>query len=194
MNVRFASRMPVRAIALALLSLLGACASPPPAPRVAPPQVVVCAPPPAPAAVPAPVPGPVDALLAYQQSLRPLSRVDLQKESATVDLQPLSAPVMLKKAMLLAALRGPGDLARAQQLADNVVRATADDAVSVRALAQLLAATYAELRRQSEQTDKLTQQVQTQQRRIEQLDTMLEGLKAIERKLARPGGAAAGGK
>lgn len=194
MNVRFASRMPARAVALALLSLIGACASPPPAPRVAPPQVLVCAPPPAPAAVPAPVPGPVDALLAYQQSLRSLSRADLQKELATVDLQSLSAPVMLKKAMLLAAVRGPGDLARAQQLADNVVRATTDDAVTVRPLAQLLAATYADVRRQSEQNDKLTQQVQTQQRRIEQLDNMLEGLKAIERKLARPGGAAAGGK
>ena len=136
-------------------------------------------------------PSVTDVLLNYQQSLLMMKREDLQKEVAALADPPAFPRAMLQKAMALALLRGPGDLARAQQLVEQVLRSNDNEARAARPLAQLLAANYADLRRQTEQSERLAQQAREQQRRIDQLDHMLEGLKAIERNLAlRPGAAA----
>lgn len=181
------------AFAMATLSaaLLTACVTPPPAQPVTPvtpgPQTIAQ---PAPTIVqPLPqAPSLADVLLVYQQSLLQMKREDLQREAANLAEQGTSSRAMLQRAMVLATLRGPGDLARAQQLAEQAARSIDNDARSLRPLAQLLASSYGDLRRQTEQAERLSQQAREQQRRIDQLDHMIEGLKAIERNLAtRPG-------
>lgn len=105
-------------------------------------------------------------------------------------MQPPSPRLALQKAMTLALIRGNGDFARAQLYAESVAYSIESDTQPLKPLAKLLAANYAELRRMAEQVEKLNQQAKENQRRIEQLNDMLEGLKAIERTLpARPSGA-----
>ncbi|MNN60842.1 hypothetical protein D3C81_1760490 [compost metagenome] len=86
--------------------------------------------------------------------------------------------------MLQAALRGPGDLARAQASLEPLATATGKDAQLLAPLAQLLGSQYAELRRQEESIDKLNTQLRDAQRRIDQLNEKLEALKNIERSLS----------
>lgn len=134
----------------------------------------------------------IDALLAYQQGLRELAPAELAKELAALHAQPRSAQFALKKSMLLTLNHGNGDLAQAQTLVDGVVKSTEPDALIVKPLARLLATNYAEMRRLSDQADKLAQQAKDSQRRIDQLNETLEALKVIERTLpARPSGAPA---
>ena len=184
-------------LTLVLPLLLSGCAatraSAPPAAQTGSQPVVEVVPAivqPAPAA-----PSLTDALLHYQQSLLQMKRDELQREAAATPDQPASPRSLLRRAMALATLRGPGDLARAQQLAEQALRSSDIEAGFVRPLAQLLANSYADLRRQTDQAERLAQQTREQQRRIDQLDHMLEGLKAIERNLAtRPGAAASTGQ
>ena len=137
-------------------------------------------------------PGEIDALLAYHQWLRELTPAELAKEQAALHAQPKIAQFALKKSMLLALNRNNDDLARAQALIDGVVKSPEPDALSVKPLARILAAHYADLRRLGDQVDKANQQARDSQRRTEQLNEKLEALKAIERKLpARPNGAPA---
>jgi hypothetical protein len=134
----------------------------------------------------------IDALLAYHQWLRELTPAELAKELAALHAQPKSAQVSLKKSMLLTLSHNDVDLARAQTLVEGVVKSTEPDALVVKPLAQILATNYAEMRRLSDQADRLNQQTKESQRRIEQLNETLEALKAIERTLpARPNGAPA---
>ena len=134
----------------------------------------------------------MDALLAYQQGLRDLAPAEQTRELATLQTQPKSAQIALKKAMLLALSHNNGDLAQAQTLLDGVIKSTEPDALVLKPLARLLATNYAEMRRLGEQADKLAQQVKDSQRRIDQLNETLEALKVIERTLpARPSGAPA---
>ena len=173
--------------------LLAACSTAPwsgPAPEPAEQQTPADVSQPAPSA-PAASAG-MDALLAYQQGLRDLAPAEQAKELATLQTQPKSAQLALKKAMLLALGHNNGDLAQAQTLLDGVVKSTEPEALILKPLARLLASHYAEMRRLGEQTDKLAQQVKDSQRRIDQLNETLEALKVIERTLpARPSGAPA---
>lgn len=135
--------------------------------------------------------GEIDALLAYHQWLRESTPAEWAKEQAALHAQPKTAQSALKRAMLLALSRNSDDLARAQALIDGVVKSSEPQALSVKPLAQMLAVNYSEMRRLSEQADKITQQAKDSQRRTEQLNEKLEALKAIERTLpARPNGAA----
>lgn len=134
----------------------------------------------------------IDALLSYHQWLLALTPAELTKELAVLNAQPKSARLALKKAMLLALTHGSDDLTRAQTLIDGVVNAPEADAQAVKPLAKILAAGYAEIRRLSDQAERLNQQVKENQRRIEQLNQKLEALKAIELTLpARSNGAPA---
>ncbi|SHM38122.1 hypothetical protein SAMN05192549_101452 [Duganella sacchari] len=152
-----------------------------PAPLPPPPQVVeVVTPPP-------PPPDEVGPLLSYHQSLRRMSQGELVKELSGLGLQQRSPRVALQMGMALMLTRGSGDLARAQALLDSVATSADVEAAPFRALAQLLSANCAEMRRLYDHTDRLTAQQKESQRRIDQLNDMLEGLKAIERTLpARP--------
>jgi len=152
-------------------------APPPPAPPVV--QVIA---PPAP-----PPPDEIGPLLSYHQSLRRMSQGELVKELSGLGLQQRSPRVALQMAMALMLTRGGGDLARAQALLDSVAGSTEVEAAPLRPLAQLLSSNCAEMRRWYDHADKLALQQKESQRRIEQLNDMLEGLKAIERTLpARP--------
>lgn len=175
---------------MVLMGLMAAGCAPMQPPPPAAPQVLSCASPRIVEPAPQP-PSASETLLRYQQRLLAMSREELQREANSFPAQPESPQSMLQKSMALTLLRGSGDLARAQQLSEAVLRSSDERAGPIKPLAQMLAASQGELRRQGEQADKLAQQVREQQRRIDQLDHMLEGLKAIERNLSvRPGAAA----
>jgi len=169
------TRIPVAAMAACAL-LLGGCASKPatqtPVLVQTPPRVVVVADP------------QLSELLAYQASLRlmtPSELVKAQLDLAKADSAPQNT---IRRAMLQAAVRGTGDLARAQALLEPLLTATGKDAQLLAPLAQLLSSQYAELRRQEDSIDKLNTQLRDAQRRIDQLNEKLEALKNIERSLS----------
>jgi hypothetical protein len=148
-----------------------------PAPAPAPPPVVeVVTPPP-------PPPDEVGPLLSYHQSLRRMSQGELVKELSGLGLQQRSPRVAIQMGMALMLTRGGGDLARAQALLDSVATSPDADAAPFRPLAQMLSSNCAETRRLYDHADKLAAQQKENQRRIDQLSEMLEGLKAIERTL-----------
>lgn len=166
--------------------LLGGCAAPQviqkPVLVEAPPRVVVVADP------------QVAELLAYQNSLRlmtPSELVKAQLDLARLDHAPQNT---IRRAMLQATLRTPGDLARAQTLLDTVAQATSKEAQLLAPLAQVLSAQYGELQRQNDTIDKLNGQLREAQRRNDLLNEKLEGLKNIERSLSVRPGAASGGQ
>jgi hypothetical protein len=162
----------------------------PPLPAPPPPVVEEVAPP------PAPPPDEVGPLLSYHQSLRRMSQGEMVKELSGLGLQQRSPRVAVQMGMVLMLTRGNGDLARAQTLLDSVANSTDTEAGPFRLLAQMLSSNCAETRRLSEHIDKLSAQQKDNQRRIDQLNEMLEGLKTIERTLpARPApGVQGGGK
>jgi hypothetical protein len=185
---RAALRPPLLPILLLLSLSLAACSlnSPMPAP---PPQMEVNLPPPPPVQEVAPLapPDEVGPLLSYHQQLRKMSQGDMLKELSGLGLQQRSPRVAVQMGMVLMLTRGSGDLARAQALLDSVATATDTDSAPFKALAQLLSSNCAETRRLADHADKLLAQQKDSQRRIEQLNDMLEGLKTIERTLpARP--------
>ena len=156
--------------------LLGACAAKPstqtPVLVQTPPRVVVVMDP------------QLTELLAYQSSLRLMTPSELAKAQLDLAKADHAPSNTIRRAMLQAALRGPGDLARAQALLEPLATATGKDAQLLAPLAQLLGSQYAELRRQEESIDKLNTQLRDAQRRIEQLNEKLEALKNIERSLS----------
>jgi hypothetical protein len=184
-------------LCLLLCAALSACApvrpkAEPSAVSVAPtaPVVVVEAPPPPP---PADEVGP---LLRYHQSLRRMSQGELIKELSGLSLQQRSPRVAVQMGMVLMLTRGNGDLARAQALFDGVGNNTNNnnngngndgEAAIFKPLAQMLSSNCAESRRLAEHIEKLAVQQRDNQRRIDQLNDMVEGLKTIERTLpSRP--------
>jgi hypothetical protein len=164
------------------LLLCSACAlhrPPEPAQLPAMPETVVHAPI---TVMPAPtdVVGP---LLAYHQSLRKMTQGELIKEISGLSLQQKSAKNLLQSGMALMLTRSPGDLARAQAQFDAVAGANEAEAAPLKSLAQLLSSYCAEQRRLADHADKLNAQLKEGQRKNEQLNDMLEALKAIERGL-----------
>jgi len=154
----------------------------PPLPVAPPPPVVEAETP-----RPPPPPDEVGPLLSYHQSLRRMSQGELVKELSGLGLQQRSPRVALQMGMVLMLTRGSGDLARAQALLDSVATSADTDAAPFRLLAQMLSSNCAETRRLAEHAEKLAVQQKDNQRRIDQLNEMLEGLKTIERTLpARP--------
>ncbi|APA70829.1 hypothetical protein [Janthinobacterium sp. 1_2014MBL_MicDiv] len=160
----------------ACVVLLGACAAKPaqqtPVLVQTPPRVVVVTDP------------KLGELLAYQNALRlmtPSELVKAQLDLAKADHAPYNT---LRRAMLQATLRGPGDLARAQALLEPLATATGRDEQVLAPLAQMLSSQYADLRRQEDSIEKLNGQLRDAQRRIDQLNEKLEALKNIERSLS----------
>jgi hypothetical protein len=165
-------------LCLLLCAALAACTTSRPrvpATSVEPVPVVTVAPPP-----PADEVGP---LLNYHQALRRMSQGELLKELSGLVQQKRSPRVAVQMGMVLMLTRGSGDLARAQTLLDNVANSTEADSAPYKPLALMLSSYCAETRRLAEHVDKLTAQQKDSQRRIEQLNDMVEGLKNIERTL-----------
>ena len=167
------------------LLLLGACAAPPPPPPAPAPEL-----PAAPVALPAPTQlthvSPQDEtapLLAFHQSLRRMTQGELLKELSGLSLQQTTPKLSLQIGMILMLTRGTGDLARAQAQFDSVATSAEAPAQSLKPLAQLLSSHCAEARRLSEHNERLAAQLRDNQRKTDQLNEMLEGLKAIERNL-----------
>lgn len=156
--------------------LLAGCAAPPVKQTAVlvqtPPRIVVVADP------------KLAELLAYQASLRAMSSSELVKaqlELSRADHAPYNT---IRRAMLQATLRTPGDLARAQTLLDSITQASSEEAKLLAPLAQFLSGQYADLRRQDETVERLNGQVRDAQRRNDQLNEKLEALKNIERSLS----------
>jgi len=197
------SRAPRRlgALAVSATVALGACAPmPAPPPPPAPPveaQVPVCRVPvlPAPACLPAPVPppDPVDQamrhVVAYQERLRTLPQQEIARELARIGDPAGSPAATLELALLIGQTRNPADTVRALNLLDGVLRSTSPEVTPWQPIARVLAVRYAEQRRVEELLEKQKNELRDSQRRIEQLTSQLEALKAIERSLTnRPAG------
>ena len=156
--------------------LLAACAATPvkqtPVLVQTPPRVIL-------------VPDPsVAELLAYHASVRLMTPSELAKAQQDMAAADASAKNNLRRAMLAATVHGTGDLVRAQALLEPIIQSTGKDEQMLAPLAQLLAAHYAETRRQDEAIEKLNGQLRDAQRRNDQLNEKLEGLKNIERSLS----------
>lgn len=123
-------------------------------------------------------------LLDFQSRARLLKPAELARALAEPDAAQGSVGAALRRAMLLAAQRGAGDLARAQALLDAVAAPDTPDGPALKALARFLSAAAGDARRQDEAQDKLALQVREGQRRNEQLAEKLEALKNIERALS----------
>jgi hypothetical protein len=126
-------------------------------------------------------------LLGYQERLLQLSPGDLAQEVARLGDGSASPQAAMDLALALGHTRGPGDLQRAQQLLDQVLRNSTPQAQPWHSLARLLQARFAEQRRAEEQTERLNAQLRDQQRdnqrKVDQLNEKLEALKNIERSL-----------
>ncbi len=189
------------AASLAAATLLSACAwlqppaATPPSPSPTPAPAPVPAPAPATSPAPSPEPDPTalaDAatrqVLAAHERLRQLSAAELAREYLAAAERPLApgpdAAAAMERALLLVLVNRPqaGDLARATALLEPHAKTPGP----WRPVAQLLLARVQEQRRLEEQIDKQGQQLREQQRRIEQLASQLEALKAIERSLNNP--------
>lgn len=183
------SRAPAHMLCALLSLTLAACTQvqpkPAPVPQPPPPPVVVeLAPPPQPL-------DEVGPLLNYHQSLRRMSQGELLKELSGLTQQPRSPRLSMQMGMVLMLTRGSGDLARAQTLFDAVGNSTDSEAAAFKPLALVLSSNCAEARRLAEHADRLAAQQKESQRRIEQLNDMVEGLKNIERTLpVRPAASA----
>jgi len=184
-----------------LAALLGGCAAWPPGPATvaAPPAAVIPAPEPVQPAPPPPAPPPpppepdpaalADAaarrLLAFSDRLRELAPAEIAREQVRLGETPDDPASQLELALLLGQSRSNGDLPRALTLLEPLTRPAAK--APWQSLARLLYGRLAEQRRLEEQIERQGQQLRDQQRRLEQLGSQLEALKAIERSLsARP--------
>lgn len=190
-------------LALALLTLLSGCTTLAPAPDPAPAPsaptppsdpVPSTAPPPAPAPVAvAPAPAPPTRDLADQvarqfaaasERLRALPNAELVREVVRLSEAPASPSTTLEMALGLGLTRNPGDIARAIGILDPIARSSSPDLAPWQPWARLLLARYAEQRRVEDQLERQGQQVRELQRRIDQLGSQVEALKAIERSMA----------
>ncbi|MDM0068849.1 hypothetical protein [Variovorax sp. J31P207] len=206
----FSSIVRGSAIALSCALLLAGCAvprKPPPAPVAvavaptpAPPAITpVEAEPLAPATQPASLftqwtQGPVGAMLAYADKVRPLGAPELAAELNRLGDLVETPAVQMQMAIVLAQTRVPADLGRASGLLQRVISNPSADALPLQPLARTLAARYAEQRKVEDDRDKQAQQLRDSQRRIDQLNDRIEALRAIERSFARPNPAPAAPK
>jgi hypothetical protein len=184
------------AVAMPFVLLLAACTTQPkpppeaealPPPPVAPRVVPVEAEPKAPATQPASLftlmtQGPVAAMLAYADKVRPLGGAELNAEITRAGDPGDSPTSQMQLALLLA-------LARALGLLQRVMSNPSPEAQPLQPLARVLAARYVEQRRVEDDRDKQVQQLRESQRRIDQLNDRIEALRAIERSFARPNNA-----
>jgi hypothetical protein len=153
---------------------------PPPPPPVAAPPVVQCDPPREAQDVAA------RHLLATEDRFSALNTADLTAEAGRAT-DPTSVEAQMDQALALSMTHNPGDLARAQGLIDQVLHNNAPQADPWRSLARLLAYRLGEQRRAEDAAERNAQQLRDaqrdNQRKLDDVNSKLEALKAIERSL-----------
>ncbi|SHM26655.1 hypothetical protein [Rhizobacter sp. OV335] len=189
-----------------LSTLLAACVTqpvevPPPAPAASAPLPAA----PAASAVVIMVPAPIEPadqvsrqILGYHEQIRQMPAADLGNEitrlNAIVSANSAAAPTgaVLELALALSQQHNGGDVARAAQLLESVVKAGAPELQPWQPMARLLLARVTEQRRLEDAFNREAAQRRDQQRTLQQLNEKLEALKAIERSMTtRPGSGAA---
>jgi len=183
-RVTRARRGVVLAALFAAASLAG-CVAPKPPPPPPPPPVVVapvvkCDPPREAQDLAA------RHLLATEDRLSALNTADLGTEAArTIDGPTVEQ--QMDQALALSMTHNGGDLARAQTLLDLVLHNNAPQADPWRALARLLAYRLGEQKRAEDAAERNAQQLRDaqrdNQRKLDDANSKLEALKAIERSL-----------
>ena len=134
-----------------------------------------------------------EAALVYYQSLHRLTPSEFARERGNFAAAPRTAQARLLGAMLLGYPRAQQDLARAQGLLDDILRADDPAARELQPLARVLADNYAERGRLEAQHERLALQLKDAQRRNAELQEKIDRLADIERTLiprgapARPG-------
>ena len=170
--------------AVAALGLAG-CAAPKPVPAPPPPPVIVppvvkCDPPREAQDLAA------RHLLATEDRLSALNTADLTAE-ASRNADPAAIDATMDQALALSMTHNPGDLARAQGLLDQVLHNNTPQADPWRSLARLLAYRLGEQKRAEDNAERSVQQLRDaqrdNQRRLDDVNSKLEALKAIERSL-----------
>ena len=142
-------------------------------------------------------PDPTIALLEFADRMRSASPAERARELARATPAPktngrgdtessngnASAQQQLRLAIVLGQIRPGADLARAQQLAQQVVNSALPEAQPIKPLARLLTARFAEQRRLEEQLDRAERQLRDQRLRLARANQRLEAVRAIERSL-----------
>ena len=153
---------------------------PPPPPPVVAPPVVKCDPPREAQDVAA------RHLLATEDRFSALNTADLTAEAGRAP-DPTSIEAQMDQALALSMTHNPGDLARAQVLLDQVLHNNAPQADPWRSLARLLAYRLGEQKRAEDAAERNAQQLRDaqrdNQRKLDDVNSKLEALKAIERSL-----------
>jgi hypothetical protein len=123
-------------------------------------------------------------LLAFNERIRDLGPADLMREAVRLG-DPADPGNSLELALVLAQTRQSGDLARALALVEPLARSVKPS--DWRGLARLMHVRLVEQRRLEDLSERQAQQLREQQRRIDQLSSQIDALRAIERSLnARP--------
>lgn len=185
----------VGSLALAACTALQPAPEQPPAPP--PPPAPAPVPPPPPPPPPAPQPDPMDTanrrLIQYHEQLRQMTPAELGQELTrlnaivSANAKEASPQAVMELSLALAQSRGNGELARAAQLLDPIVKSTNPDIAPWQPLARLLSVRFNEQRKLEEQLERQGVQLREAQRNLTQTNDKLEQLKAIERSLtARP--------
>ncbi len=130
--------------------------------------------------------GPVGAMLAYADKVRPLGAPELANELSRLGDLIETPTTQMQTAIVLAQTRVPADLVKALGLMQRVTTNPSAEAQPLQPLARTLAARYSEQRRVEDDREKQAQQLRDSQRRIDQLNDRIEALRAIERSFARP--------
>ena len=172
-------------LAALFAAVLAGCAAPKPPPPPPPPPVVVapvvkCDPPREAQDVAA------RHLLATEDRLSALNTADLGAE-ATRNIDGATVEQQMDQALALSMTHNAGDLARSQAILDQVLHNNAPQADPWRALARLLAYRLGEQRRAEDAAERNAQQLRDaqrdNQRKLDDANSKLEALKAIERSL-----------
>jgi hypothetical protein len=153
---------------------------PPPPPPAAPPPVVKCDPPREAQDLAA------RHVLATEDRFSALNTADLTAEASRA-ADPASIESQMDQAIALSMTHNAGDLARAQTLLDQVLHNNAPQADPWRSLARLLAYRLGEQKRAEDAAERNAQQLRDaqrdNQRKLDDVNSKLEALKAIERSL-----------
>ena len=180
----FARSRATLAALFAAASLAGCVAPqplpPPPPPPVAPPPVVKCDPPREAQDLAA------RHLLATEDRFSALNTADLTAE-ASHNIEGATIEQQMDQALALSMTHTPGDLGRAQALLDQVLHNNTPQADPWRSLARLLAYRLGEQKRAEDAAERNAQQLRDAQRdaqrKLDDVNSKLEALKAIERSL-----------
>jgi hypothetical protein len=124
------------------------------------------------------------AVIAYHQAIARFSSADLGKEKALLAAQPATPDIQVRQAILLGHPRNPGgDLGKAVNVLDGVLKASEPVAVALHPLSRLLADSYLERQRLEAQHERQAQQLRDSQRKATELQEKLDSLADIERTL-----------